>query len=1649
MRIRGYDEETEEYSEDVATLTGTIADLTKVASNNYRGVSLFEPGDPDTYRSTYDILSDIADIWDELTDKNQATLLEVLFGKRQSQIGAAILSNFDQARSAIEKMEASAGSAEREMGKIEQSVTYKLNALKETWVGVSQNLFQTDQMGFVVDALTLLSGLIDGLTSVLGLFGTTALFVFGIQFVKGISSANKAMEAAKIAVAGLKFDPNNLNEYVYALSGLSKTQQKLVLSTTNLSKEQQDAIMKEVAAIKEKTMVQLTSILQTDEETVKNKLNIASIEELTIEKVKAALASEKITQAEYEQIIASGLLNTKNKTLSMSFKTLRANASAAITAMLKSPMTWISIVTGVISLVNGLIQKSKQAAEEARQSMTEAADAANDRRNTLADLVAEYKELATAGDFDSSARETAKRIQEDITNLVGAQADNLDLVNGKLDEEIGKLNDIRLQNAYDSRNTLDTKFRDAVSRYNKGLDSSAPATNSFGIIKYYQEIADILTLIGYENEDLENFMGAIDLDAALDGKNAQEVLDIYKEIQNVLLNTDVSFDWGVFGSSQDILNALQQQIDYYQGIIDEYYSAQKNYLENEAIIEVGEYLKTTDIDTQEAFDGYVQGIRDSTEYSEAYKQVLLDLINNTFPQFSGVMQQATNDSGTSVSVYTAQIKDLKDIISDLQSSYDALDAAEADMADGDGLSPDTIKALADAEENYLDYLYEENGMLKLNTEAWKENADAKMLSEMTEIQKEIDSLKERNAALQESIEYYEEQRNLDHSSAWTNMISDATSEIEENSKAIAENQEKLAIWESVFDRVTNAAKYADISDVLSDVAEAANKFGAESGQAQYAMQELSQCAPKTAAALYDEETGMYNLGVASEYTAESILEVAKVNLSSSIDTMKGKLAELESAFYATAISARTMRMAMEISDLKTAISEATKELDALGSIRINTSSSGSGGGSSKTQAEKIKEGFDDLNSSIEHSISLQERYYKQAEERLDTTAMRSSLLNQIAYYKQIQEEAHKAAEEIRAYYKSQGLSAAEIEAKSDIQSLSETWWKAADSIKSAMKQMSEDIVKAFSDAVDSIQDVYDTLHDAADEYAESGFITIDTLQSVCDMGLEYLAYLIDENNQLVINEERIQAIIAARTQQLAIESSLAYVEALRMAKAEGDITTLNNLLYATEQATDATWGLVYANLALAGLDESQYQAALRNINAIRAMADSAVQSIGKTVGGVTDELEKMQNGLNDILNNVMDMLKQQIQDQIDELEDMKDAYSEIIEQQKESLRASKEEADYQKTKASKVREIAKLQARIDALSLDDSREAQAEREKLMEELAELQEDLADTQSDYAYDAQEEALDKMDKAYQEEKDKEIEFLEDSISSYQKLYDMAISYVESHWSTLYSELIRWNTQYGNVLNREIATAWNNCLAAAQRYGGYVSALNNIGADIESAQNDGSNTVIGETDYSNASATEESIHAIIKEMYANSQTYHTADAAGQEYLSNRNLQLGAMLAQYGITAVRGNDGAWYVDRAGGELLFDKYRKYIYHDGGIVGGGDIKSNEQLSLLKNKEWVLSEQMVKNLSAQMERINQMRNVIEHLPTFVGKSLIPDLLRLNNGSTINNVTNNSNKPVQITFGDTVIYGYDDKTVTQHIEVTRRFANEIFGRLNIKK
>ena len=159
MRIRGYDENSEdgleEVSEELENISGEIYDLTRV--NGGEGISIFTDKTRTEYKSTYDILKEISAIWDDLTDKQQADLLEKLGGKRGAQVIAGVLDNFDEVERAMGNMEDAAGSADAEMRVIQDSLEYKINALKQTWTGALQDMIDRGDLKNIIDELVKLS----------------------------------------------------------------------------------------------------------------------------------------------------------------------------------------------------------------------------------------------------------------------------------------------------------------------------------------------------------------------------------------------------------------------------------------------------------------------------------------------------------------------------------------------------------------------------------------------------------------------------------------------------------------------------------------------------------------------------------------------------------------------------------------------------------------------------------------------------------------------------------------------------------------------------------------------------------------------------------------------------------------------------------------------------------------------------------------------------------------------------------------------------------------------------------------------------------------------------------------------------------------------------------------------------------------------------------------------------------------------------------------------------------------------------------------------------------------------------------------------------------------------------------------------------
>ena len=189
MRIRGYDENSEDGFEqtddELKNITGDLIDLTKTAQHA-QGVSIFKEGSTTEFKSLVDYFGEIHDIWDEMSQKQQNDFLQKAFGKTQAQAGAALIQNYDAVKEALAEIDVSAGSADKEMSTVEQTLSYKINALKETWVGCAQQILDRGDLGIAISGLNGVSKVITGLIDNVGLLKTVAMGVAAILSFKNV-----------------------------------------------------------------------------------------------------------------------------------------------------------------------------------------------------------------------------------------------------------------------------------------------------------------------------------------------------------------------------------------------------------------------------------------------------------------------------------------------------------------------------------------------------------------------------------------------------------------------------------------------------------------------------------------------------------------------------------------------------------------------------------------------------------------------------------------------------------------------------------------------------------------------------------------------------------------------------------------------------------------------------------------------------------------------------------------------------------------------------------------------------------------------------------------------------------------------------------------------------------------------------------------------------------------------------------------------------------------------------------------------------------------------------------------------------------------------------------------------------------------------
>ena len=207
MYLRAAKTEAEEAGESTEGMAGSVSEL-RDELLKLTGNKVDIQIDENNFKSTFEILKELSDVWDELEDVSKANILEMIGGKRNANVVSALLTNFDIAERALESSLNSFGSAAKENEKYLDSIAGKISQFQASWQGLSSTIINTDLVKFVVDTGTFFVNAINGIIEAIGglgfALGAVPLTVFVSKLKPVAETLDSLKDAFKSTVGGAK-----------------------------------------------------------------------------------------------------------------------------------------------------------------------------------------------------------------------------------------------------------------------------------------------------------------------------------------------------------------------------------------------------------------------------------------------------------------------------------------------------------------------------------------------------------------------------------------------------------------------------------------------------------------------------------------------------------------------------------------------------------------------------------------------------------------------------------------------------------------------------------------------------------------------------------------------------------------------------------------------------------------------------------------------------------------------------------------------------------------------------------------------------------------------------------------------------------------------------------------------------------------------------------------------------------------------------------------------------------------------------------------------------------------------------------------------------------------------------------------------------
>lgn len=302
-----------------------------------------------------------------------------------------------------------------------------------------------------------------------------------------------------------------------------------------------------------------------------------------------------------------------------------------------------------------------------------------------------------------------------------------------------------------------------------------------------------------------------------------------------------------------------------------------------------------------------------------------------------------------------------------------------------------------------------------------------------------------------------------------------------------------------------------------------------------------------------------------------------------------------------------------------------------------------------------------------------------------------------------------------------------------------------DSAKDKSKELVEQIHNAEVEKLNLIKEYWDKAFAIQEERLDKYRDKIEKTQNKLDMydvkvDVDKLTPAQSEERNKIIEELKKQS---EEYRQVLIEQT-SWLEAQRIKLKEGS----QEWEAITEKIKENNKEILNVSGSIKDLNDKISASKDNTLNVVKSIEDRVINILKKKYEEIIKKEEERHNKT------------------LENLEKEKNAQLEIIDAKIKSMDKEKNENDYNKQLNTKLEEKAKLQAQLDALSLDNSVEANAMKQDLLEQLKDKDKEIVDMQENYAFDKRKENLndqkDLINKEYDERKKK----LEKEFEDYKK-------------------------------------------------------------------------------------------------------------------------------------------------------------------------------------------------------------------------------------------------------------------------------------------